>query len=72
VFTYTFFVHRPASDDAWVFARWNAIQAVAVMSFGEVLHTPFFISVIRDEHSQRFQLKNFSFFQLLSATITAS
>uniref|UniRef100_A0A673NCQ6 Putative sodium-coupled neutral amino acid transporter 11 n=1 Tax=Sinocyclocheilus rhinocerous TaxID=307959 RepID=A0A673NCQ6_9TELE len=27
----------PASDDAWVFARWNAIQAVAVMSFGEVL-----------------------------------
>ncbi|XP_016097756.1 putative sodium-coupled neutral amino acid transporter 11 isoform X1 [Sinocyclocheilus grahami] len=27
----------PASDDAWVFARWNAIQAVAVMCFGEVL-----------------------------------
>lgn len=23
------------TDDAWVFAKWNAIQAVGVMSFGE-------------------------------------
>ncbi|XP_016386890.1 putative sodium-coupled neutral amino acid transporter 11 [Sinocyclocheilus rhinocerous] len=28
----------PASDDAWVFARWNAIQAVAVMSFAFICH----------------------------------
>ncbi|NP_001017644.2 putative sodium-coupled neutral amino acid transporter 11 isoform X1 [Danio rerio] len=28
----------PASDDAWVFARWNAIQAVAVMSFALICH----------------------------------
>ncbi|XP_073710914.1 putative sodium-coupled neutral amino acid transporter 11 isoform X2 [Misgurnus anguillicaudatus] len=27
----------PPSDDAWVFARWNGVQAVAVMSFGETL-----------------------------------
>ncbi|XP_073702116.1 putative sodium-coupled neutral amino acid transporter 11 [Garra rufa] len=28
----------PASEDAWVFARWNAIQAVAVMSFAFICH----------------------------------
>ncbi|XP_042587794.1 LOW QUALITY PROTEIN: putative sodium-coupled neutral amino acid transporter 11 [Cyprinus carpio] len=28
----------PASDGAWVFARWNAIQAVAVMSFAFICH----------------------------------
>ncbi|KAF4108729.1 putative sodium-coupled neutral amino acid transporter 11 [Onychostoma macrolepis] len=28
----------PASDDAWEFARWNAIQAVAVMSFAFICH----------------------------------
>ncbi|XP_050975165.1 putative sodium-coupled neutral amino acid transporter 11 isoform X2 [Labeo rohita] len=28
----------PASDDAWVFARWNAVQAVAVMSFAFICH----------------------------------
>ncbi|KAI7808289.1 hypothetical protein IRJ41_001257 [Triplophysa rosa] len=28
----------PPSDDAWVFARWNAIPAVAVMSFAFICH----------------------------------
>uniref|UniRef100_A0A671Q2M6 Putative sodium-coupled neutral amino acid transporter 11 n=1 Tax=Sinocyclocheilus anshuiensis TaxID=1608454 RepID=A0A671Q2M6_9TELE len=28
----------PASDDAWVFTRWNAIRAVAVMSFAFICH----------------------------------
>lgn len=31
-----FFCNSPPSKDAWVFAQWNAIQAVGVMSFGEV------------------------------------
>nr|XP_055071754.1 putative sodium-coupled neutral amino acid transporter 11 [Misgurnus anguillicaudatus] len=28
----------PPSDDAWVFARWNGVQAVAVMSFAFICH----------------------------------
>lgn len=33
---FIFFCNSPPSKDAWVFAQWNAIQAVGVMSFGEV------------------------------------
>lgn len=32
------YINVPSSlptDDAWAFAKWNAIQAVGVMSFGE-------------------------------------
>lgn len=34
----TEYINVPSSlptDDAWAFAKWNAIQAVGVMSFGE-------------------------------------
>ncbi|KAL7881869.1 hypothetical protein AOLI_G00087180 [Acnodon oligacanthus] len=33
----------PPSEDAWVFARWNAIQAVGVMSFAFICHHNSFI-----------------------------
>lgn len=33
----TDFSFRPKTEDAWVFAKPNAIQAVGVMSFGECM-----------------------------------
>lgn len=30
------FLNSSPSEDAWVFAKWNAVQAVGVMSFGEL------------------------------------
>ncbi|KAL7865577.1 hypothetical protein SRHO_G00108240 [Serrasalmus rhombeus] len=33
----------PPSEDAWVFARWNAIQAIGVMSFAFICHHNSFI-----------------------------